>query len=138
MGLRQGATASTAASTCATSRFFSGSRRSRFRPSGGLAEERGGRRRVLPRGRHPRGTACLGDPGQPPWFGPEMVHGREHRIVLGKHSGAGAVQLVMRRLGFTLDDASAATPLLGKVRRSPRPGGCRTTTICWLCTEGAP
>ena len=57
----------------------------------------------------------LKDPDNYQGFDPELV-GREHRIVLGKHSGAGAVQLVMRRLGLTLDDASAAT-LLGKVRR---------------------
>ncbi|MCK9282687.1 MAG: homocitrate synthase [Rhodocyclaceae bacterium] len=57
----------------------------------------------------------LKDPGNYQGFDPVLV-GRRHRIVLGKHSGSRAVQLVMTRLGHTLDDPSAEA-LLGKVRR---------------------
>jgi homocitrate synthase NifV len=54
------------------------------------------------------------DPNNYQSFDPRMV-GREHRIVLGKHSGRRAVQLVMSRLGRALDDA-AAESLLARVR----------------------
>jgi homocitrate synthase NifV len=46
------------------------------------------------------------DPNNYQGFDPQMV-GREHRIVLGKHSGRRAVQLVMSRLGRLLDDGAA-------------------------------
>lgn len=54
------------------------------------------------------------DPNNYQGFDPQLV-GREHRIVLGKHSGRRAVQLVMARLGRRLDDAAADT-LLNQVR----------------------
>jgi homocitrate synthase NifV len=54
------------------------------------------------------------DPDNYQGFDPHMV-GREHRIVLGKHSGRRAVQLVMSRLGRALDE-SAAESLLAGVR----------------------
>ena len=54
------------------------------------------------------------DPDNYQGFDPQLV-GREHRIVLGKHSGRRAVQLVMARLGRRLDDAEADT-LLAQVR----------------------
>ncbi len=47
-------------------------------------------------------------------FDPQLV-GREHRIVLGKHSGRRAVQLVMARLGRLLDDVEADS-MLDRVR----------------------
>src|SRR5512142_2630332 len=46
------------------------------------------------------------DPDNYQGFDPRMV-GREHRIVLGKHSGRRAVQLVMSRLGRSRDDDAA-------------------------------
>lgn len=57
----------------------------------------------------------LKDPNNYQGFDPGLV-GRDHRIVLGKHSGSRAVQLVMGRLGQRLDDDEAQT-LLGTVRR---------------------
>jgi homocitrate synthase NifV len=54
------------------------------------------------------------DPDNYQGFDPQLV-GREHRIVLGKHSGRRAVQLVMARLGRRLDAAEAET-LLAQVR----------------------
>jgi homocitrate synthase NifV len=54
------------------------------------------------------------DPRNYQGFDPRLV-GREHRIVIGKHSGRSAVQLVMARMGRRLDDAAAAT-LLDEVR----------------------
>ncbi|MGE5466907.1 MAG: homocitrate synthase [Ignavibacteria bacterium] len=63
------------------------------------------------------------DPDNYQGFDPHMV-GREHRIVLGKHSGRRAVQLVMERLGLALDDAAAESLLAGVrgfVARSKRP-----------------
>jgi homocitrate synthase NifV len=54
------------------------------------------------------------DPNNYQGFDPQLV-GREHRIVLGKHSGRRAVQLVMARLGRRLDDVAADT-LLDRVR----------------------
>jgi homocitrate synthase NifV len=54
------------------------------------------------------------DPDNYQGFDPQLV-GREHRIVLGKHSGRRAVQLVMARLGCRIDDA-AAERLLEQVR----------------------
>ncbi|HEX5394328.1 MAG TPA: homocitrate synthase [Rhodocyclaceae bacterium] len=57
----------------------------------------------------------LKDPNNYQGFDPSLV-GRDHRIVLGKHSGSRAVQLVMGRLGQPLDDSEAQT-LLGAVRR---------------------
>ncbi|HEX8962731.1 MAG TPA: homocitrate synthase [Rhodocyclaceae bacterium] len=54
------------------------------------------------------------DPDNYQGFDPQLV-GRRHRIVLGKHSGRRAVQLVMARLGRPLDD-SAAESLLAGVR----------------------
>jgi len=54
------------------------------------------------------------DPDNYQGFDPQLV-GREHRIVLGKHSGRRAVQLVMARLGRRLDDAEAEA-LLARVR----------------------
>ncbi|HEX8989557.1 MAG TPA: homocitrate synthase [Rhodocyclaceae bacterium] len=54
------------------------------------------------------------DPDNYQGFDPRLV-GREHRIVLGKHSGRRAVQLVMSRLGRALDDV-AAESLLARVR----------------------
>jgi homocitrate synthase NifV len=57
----------------------------------------------------------LKDPNNYQGFDPSIV-GRDHRIVLGKHSGSHAVQLVMGRLGHPLDDGEAQT-LLGTVRR---------------------
>ncbi len=56
----------------------------------------------------------LKDPHNYQGFDPQLV-GREHRIVLGKHSGRRAVQLVMARLGRRLDDAEADA-LLAQVR----------------------
>jgi len=38
--------------------------------------------------------------------------GRSHRIVLGKHSGSRAVQLVMDRLGHELNEAQAQKLLI--------------------------
>ncbi|EHQ52067.1 homocitrate synthase [Ectothiorhodospira sp. PHS-1] len=43
--------------------------------------------------------------------------GREHRLVLGKHSGAHAVMAAYARMGVTLDKAQAAL-LLSRLRRS--------------------
>ncbi len=63
------------------------------------------------------------DPDNYQGFDPHLV-GREHRIVLGKHSGRRAVQLVMARLGRVLDDAAAESLLAdvrGFVARSKRP-----------------
>jgi homocitrate synthase NifV len=54
------------------------------------------------------------DPDNYQGFDPQLV-GREHRIVLGKHSGRRAVQLVMERLGRRIDDSEAAS-LLTRVR----------------------
>ena len=56
----------------------------------------------------------LKDPDNYQGFDPQLV-GREHRIVLGKHSGRRAVQLVMARLGRRLDDSEAGD-LLDRVR----------------------
>ncbi|MEI7957072.1 MAG: homocitrate synthase, partial [Verrucomicrobiota bacterium] len=56
----------------------------------------------------------LKDPRNYEGFDPAEV-GQQHRIVLGKHSGARAVQLVMSRLGHPLSDA-AARELLRRVR----------------------
>ena len=54
------------------------------------------------------------DPNNYQGFDPQLV-GREHRIVLGKHSGRRAVQLVMARLGRRVE-AAEAEGLLGRVR----------------------
>lgn len=54
------------------------------------------------------------DPANYEGFDPGLV-GRRHRIVLGKHSGARAVQLVMAELGHHLSEA-AARELLRRVR----------------------
>ncbi|MDP3511447.1 MAG: homocitrate synthase [Sulfuritalea sp.] len=54
------------------------------------------------------------DPANYEGFDPGLV-GRRHRIVLGKHSGARAVQLVMAELGHPLSEA-AARELLRRVR----------------------
>lgn len=56
----------------------------------------------------------LKDPQNYQGFDPELV-GRQHRIVLGKHSGRHAVQRVMADLGQTLDE-TAAEGLLARVR----------------------
>jgi homocitrate synthase NifV len=56
----------------------------------------------------------LKDPRNYQGFDPMEV-GRNHRVVLGKHSGYRAVQAVYARLGFFLDDATARE-LLGAVR----------------------
>lgn len=56
----------------------------------------------------------LKDPANYQGFDPGLV-GRQHRIVLGKHSGARAVQRVMAGLGHALSD-SAACELLRRVR----------------------
>ncbi|HEY6896280.1 MAG TPA: homocitrate synthase [Rhodocyclaceae bacterium] len=48
-------------------------------------------------------------------FDPQLV-GRQHRIVLGKHSGSRAVQLIMAELGHSLDDARCQS-LLAQVRQ---------------------
>lgn len=56
----------------------------------------------------------LKDPANYQGFDPVLV-GRQHRIVLGKHSGARAVQRVMAGLGHALSD-SAAGELLRRVR----------------------
>jgi homocitrate synthase NifV len=56
----------------------------------------------------------LKDPANYQGFDPQLV-GRSHRIVLGKHSGRRAVQLVMAGMGVTLDDAGAQA-LLPHVR----------------------
>lgn len=48
----------------------------------------------------------LKDPANYQGFDPRLV-GRSHRVVLGKHSGARAVQQVMAGLGHELSDASA-------------------------------
>jgi homocitrate synthase NifV len=47
-------------------------------------------------------------------FDPQDV-GQEHRIVLGKHSGSRAVQLVYARLGLSVDEREAQV-LLPRVR----------------------
>ncbi len=57
----------------------------------------------------------LKDPANYQGFDPQLV-GRSHRIVLGKHSGARAVQLVMAGLGHALDDEEARSMLV-RVRR---------------------
>lgn len=57
----------------------------------------------------------LKDPNNYQGFDPCLL-GRTHRIVLGKHSGSRAVQLVMERLGHPLDDGQAQI-LLARVRR---------------------
>ena len=54
------------------------------------------------------------DPANYQGFDPGLV-GRCHRVVLGKHSGARAVQRVMAELGHALSD-SAARELLRRVR----------------------
>ena len=46
------------------------------------------------------------DPANYQGFDPRLV-GRRHRVVLGKHSGARAVQQVMAGLGHALSDTSA-------------------------------
>jgi homocitrate synthase NifV len=57
-------------------------------------------------------------------FDPQLV-GRCHRLVLGKHSGARAVQVVMGKLGILLDDVAAERMLaevrhfVGRVKRPP-------------------
>ncbi|PKO84799.1 MAG: homocitrate synthase [Betaproteobacteria bacterium HGW-Betaproteobacteria-11] len=56
----------------------------------------------------------LKDPANYEGFAPGLV-GRRHRIVLGKHSGARAVQRVMAALGHSLSD-TAARELLRRVR----------------------
>lgn len=56
----------------------------------------------------------LKDPANYQGFDPGLV-GRQHRIVLGKHSGARAVQLVMAELGQFLSDETARK-LLRRVR----------------------
>jgi homocitrate synthase NifV len=56
----------------------------------------------------------LKDPDNYQAFDPQLV-GRSHRIVLGKHSGRRAVQLVMAEAGLALDD-DAAQALLPHVR----------------------
>jgi homocitrate synthase NifV len=56
----------------------------------------------------------LKDPDNYQAFDPQLV-GRSHRIVLGKHSGRRAVQMVMAEAGQALDD-SAAQVLLTRVR----------------------
>lgn len=56
----------------------------------------------------------LKDPNNYQAFDPCLL-GRSHRIVLGKHSGSRAVQLVMARLGHDLSDSQAQT-LLVRVR----------------------
>lgn len=48
----------------------------------------------------------LKDPANYQGFDPSLV-GRRHRVVLGKHSGARAVQQVMSSLGHALSDAAA-------------------------------
>lgn len=57
----------------------------------------------------------LKDPDNYQGFDPGLV-GREHRIVLGKHSGRRAVQVVMAALGQPLDE-DRAEALLSVVRR---------------------
>ena len=54
------------------------------------------------------------DPRNYQGYDPCLV-GRRHRVVLGKHSGTGAVKVVMAALGHRLDDA-AALILLARVR----------------------
>jgi homocitrate synthase NifV len=54
------------------------------------------------------------DPANYQGFDPSLV-GRSHRVVLGKHSGARAVQRVMAELGHPLSD-TAARELLHRVR----------------------
>jgi homocitrate synthase NifV len=54
------------------------------------------------------------DPTNYQGFDPELV-GRHHHVVLGKHSGARAVQRVMADLGHPLSD-DAAREMLGRVR----------------------
>ena len=54
------------------------------------------------------------DPRNYQGYDPCLV-GRHHRVVLGKHSGTGAVKLVMAGLGHQLDDA-AAVIMLARVR----------------------
>ncbi len=56
----------------------------------------------------------LKDPDNYQGFAPELV-GRQHRLVLGKHSGKGAVQAVYARLGVALSSDEAAA-LLAQVR----------------------
>lgn len=55
------------------------------------------------------------DPSNYQGFDPRLV-GRQHQIVLGKHSGPRAVQRVMARLGHELSDSSARE-LLQRVRQ---------------------
>lgn len=56
----------------------------------------------------------LKDPDNYQAFDPQLV-GRRHRIVLGKHSGRRAVQLVMAQAGVAIDD-EAAQALLPRLR----------------------
>lgn len=57
----------------------------------------------------------LKDPSNYQGFDPALV-GRAHRIVLGKHSGTGAVKSVFARLGRPVGDTEA-NALLGRVRQ---------------------
>jgi homocitrate synthase NifV len=64
-------------------------------------------------------------------FDPAEV-GREHRIVLGKHSGTAAVKLAYSQIGEAVDDTTARA-ILGQVRRfatsakrAPTPDELRT------------
>ncbi|GAA5182059.1 homocitrate synthase [Niveibacterium umoris] len=57
----------------------------------------------------------LKDPSNYQGFDPALV-GRSHRVVLGKHSGKGAVKSVFARLGHPLGDTEADA-LLGRVRQ---------------------
>ena len=57
--------------------------------------------------------------------------GREHRIVLGKHSGAAAIKMAYAQLGIELDDAAAQAvlpqvrALAGRLKRAPTPDELR-------------
>ncbi|MCX8017284.1 MAG: homocitrate synthase [Rhodocyclaceae bacterium] len=64
------------------------------------------------------------DPANYQGFDPALV-GRHHRLVLGKHSGVRAVQIVMAGLGVKLDEAAARRMLaavrdfVGRAKRPP-------------------
>lgn len=75
-------------------------------------------------------------------FSPAEV-GRQHRTVLGKHSGSRAVRAAYAELGLALSDAESEV-LLARIRshanaakRSPEPGELRRFYLEAACVEGA-
>jgi homocitrate synthase NifV len=81
----------------------------------------------------------LKNPANYQGFDPALV-GRSHRLVLGKHSGQHAVQVIMRGLGVELD-APSARRMLDAVRdfvlREKRPPQDDELPALWLATRTA-